>query len=704
MKYQHSSMRSEYCIHLRRSIGYDIMKYFTNTISIFFRNRQTPMTFHQMKFIFVLILLIVTQIPITLCQVRIVADSLLTELENSTDTSRVDVLNKISKIYEHENPDTAYHYAFQADSTARSLNYKPGIALAQMYQGDYFTRINEFDKAAAEYDLSIFNYTELDDKEGLLKAFNNKGNMFRIKGDYDLALSNFLESLRLSEEVGYKKGIAYAALNVGLIYANAFGDSDSQGLPFFEQALEICQEIDDARCVAYSINNIALVYTNHEEYAKALSYHLLALDIEKEHGDRGGMASSYANISNIHFIQNDFEISMDYNRKALEIHREMNNTRGIIYNLLDLGRTNSVIGKSHKSELYFEEALALTENVNSLYIKSGAYRILYEYHYDKKNFEKALDFYQKYTTVQDSMYSEQSSEQIAEMKTRFETEKKEADILSLTNEKTIQELQLKKTNDLKWFFIAASTLALLLAIFALWGFRQKQKANTLLDERNKLEIENKNRAINLFGQQVSREVAEELLYNSTISGSKKLFVCIMFLDIRDFSPYAEDKEPSEIIQYQNNVFGFMIDIISKNQGFVNQFLGDGFMATFGAPSSSGNDCQNAMDASREISTLLKQKCQSGEIPQTRIGIGLHAGYVVTGNVGTAERMQYSITGNTVILASRIEQLNKKYGSEILFSREVFEHLDRDNLQANNLGSVAIKGRAEMIEIFRIEDA
>ena len=287
------------------------------------------------------------------------------------------------------------------------------------------------------------------------------------------------------------------------------------------------------------------------------------------------------------------------------------------------------------------------------------------------------------------------------MRTFYETEKKEAAINQLINDKTIHDLKLKKSENMKWFFIVASLLTLVLAGFAYYGYRQKQKANAFLEERNKFEIENRKRAINLFGQQVSKEVALELLSDSFKFGSKKLFACILFLDIRDFTHFAENKEPSEIIQYQNDVFGFMIDIISKHHGIINQFLGDGFMATFGAPASSGNDSQNAVNASMEIIKILKHKCESGELPKTKVGIGLHSGIIITGNVGTAERKQYSITGNTVILASRIEQLNKKFNSEILISKEVLEKLNQKHLKTKNIGAVNLKGRAEPLEIVRI---
>ena len=138
----------------------------------------------------------------------------------------------------------------------------------------------------------------------------------------------------------------------------------------------------------------------------------------------------------------------------------------------------------------------------------------------------------------------------------------------------------------------------------------------------------------------------------------------MFLDIRGFTPFAEQREPEEIIRYQNDVFGFMIDIIDQHQGSINQFLGDGFMATFGLQEAEVNPCEDAYQAAKEIITLVNKKSEEGLIPTTRVGIGLHAGNVVAGNVGTAIRKQYSITGNTVITAARIEQLNKEFESQL----------------------------------------
>jgi len=216
-------------------------------------------------------------------------------------------------------------------------------------------------------------------------------------------------------------------------------------------------------------------------------------------------------------------------------------------------------------------------------------------------------------------------------------------------------------------------------------------------------LSERNRILGLFGQQVSQEIVTELIAQKESIATKSKYVCIMFLDIRDFTPFAEKLTPKELNDYQNKVFGYMIEIIADNYGVINQFLGDGYMATFGAPISKGNDSQNAINAAIKIINKTNELSEKGEIPETKVGIGLHAGYVVAGNVGTSLRKQYSITGNTVILSARIEQLNKIYNSQLLVSEEVMKvvELGDHNLEPQNIGEVSVKGRKKPINLFKI---
>jgi adenylate cyclase len=203
-------------------------------------------------------------------------------------------------------------------------------------------------------------------------------------------------------------------------------------------------------------------------------------------------------------------------------------------------------------------------------------------------------------------------------------------------------------------------------------------------------LQERERVISAFGQQVSPQIVEELLKRGPEIASRRSFVCVMFMDVRDFTTLVEGRSPEEIVALQNEVFGAAVEVINRHHGVINQFLGDGLMATFGAPLSSGNDCANALAAARELISRIKV---------VKIGIGLHAGDAVTGNVGSAERKQYSVTGNVVILASRIEQLNKEFDSQLLVSREVLERTGEEH--ATSLGAVRVKGREQPIEIYKV---
>uniref|UniRef100_UPI0025C70FEE adenylate/guanylate cyclase domain-containing protein n=1 Tax=Ignavibacterium sp. TaxID=2651167 RepID=UPI0025C70FEE len=120
-----------------------------------------------------------------------------------------------------------------------------------------------------------------------------------------------------------------------------------------------------------------------------------------------------------------------------------------------------------------------------------------------------------------------------------------------------------------------------------------------------------------------------------------------------------------------------------------------------APIEHENDCQLAVDAAIEIHKTIREKNENGEIPFTKIGIGLNAGEIVTGNVGAENRKQYSVTGRAVIVAARLEQLNKEFNSELLISKSVFERINIDGFKPIRHLQVKIKGQAEPIEVYQI---
>jgi adenylate cyclase len=214
-------------------------------------------------------------------------------------------------------------------------------------------------------------------------------------------------------------------------------------------------------------------------------------------------------------------------------------------------------------------------------------------------------------------------------------------------------------------------------------------------------MEERSRVVAAFGQQVSPEIVEALLAGGDAMESRRVSVCILFMDIRDFTRAVEHKTPQEIVAYQNAVFGAAVEVVNRHSGVINQFLGDGLMATFGAPVATGHDCAHALAAARDLFTEVETLWKKGIIPPTRLGIGLHAGEAVVGNIGTEARRQYSVSGNVVIVAARIEQLNKDYGSQLLVSAEVLRAAGEAPPADGALGRVRVKGRDEPVELYRL---
>ncbi|KXK56629.1 MAG: adenylate cyclase [Chlorobi bacterium OLB5] len=208
--------------------------------------------------------------------------------------------------------------------------------------------------------------------------------------------------------------------------------------------------------------------------------------------------------------------------------------------------------------------------------------------------------------------------------------------------------------------------------------------------------------MNLFGQQVSKEIVEELISRKDKPGIQRINASIMFLDIRNFSSYAETRDPAEIIEFQNNIFNPIIEIINNHNGLINQFLGDGFMASFGIPIAAADHEQQAFEAGIKIIRKIKELGEKNIIPATAVGLGLHSGEVITGNIGNEIRKQYSITGTTVITAARLEQMNKEAGTQFLISREFFNKININGLKYSSLGEKIFKGFEKPVEVICIE--
>jgi adenylate cyclase len=210
----------------------------------------------------------------------------------------------------------------------------------------------------------------------------------------------------------------------------------------------------------------------------------------------------------------------------------------------------------------------------------------------------------------------------------------------------------------------------------------------------------RDRVTNLFGQHVSPQVVERLMAEGTNTASDTRRVAVMFVDFRSFTAAARSRSPQEVVDRLDGAFTVLVEIVDRHGGIVNKFMGDGFLALFGAPFEAPDATQHAVAAGREMLEAMTRDNENNSW-QLRIGIGLHFGDVVAGNVGSSRRKEYTVIGDTVNFAARLESLNREFNSQLLISSVVRDALGEACADAVSLGEVAVKGYDQPMAVWRL---
>jgi adenylate cyclase len=210
----------------------------------------------------------------------------------------------------------------------------------------------------------------------------------------------------------------------------------------------------------------------------------------------------------------------------------------------------------------------------------------------------------------------------------------------------------------------------------------------------------RDRITNLFGQHVSPQVVERLMAEGTATGSEIRRVAVMFVDFRSFTSGARTRTPQEVVDRLDGAFAVLVDILDRHGGIVNKFLGDGFLALFGAPFDAGNSTHHAVAAAREMLEANERLNKDASWP-LRMGIGIHVGEVVAGNIGSPRRKEYTVIGDTVNFAARLEALNKDFNSQFLISAAVHDALGEECGDAVALGEVPVRGYDRPVTVWKL---
>lgn len=207
-----------------------------------------------------------------------------------------------------------------------------------------------------------------------------------------------------------------------------------------------------------------------------------------------------------------------------------------------------------------------------------------------------------------------------------------------------------------------------------------------------------------FGRFVTPEVSDKILKGELPLEGELRDVTILFCDLRGYTTFVEGREPREVVNFLNEYFSEMEQAVRQYEGIVLQFIGDEIEAVFGAPVDLPNHPEMAVMASLEMRKRLEDlNRKRGSLGKNAVGhgIGIHTGKVLAGSVGSPDRLVYAMVGDTVNTASRIQDLNKTFGTDILISQKTKDLLGGKSLNFASLGKTALKGKSEAIEIFKI---
>jgi adenylate cyclase len=215
----------------------------------------------------------------------------------------------------------------------------------------------------------------------------------------------------------------------------------------------------------------------------------------------------------------------------------------------------------------------------------------------------------------------------------------------------------------------------------------------------------KRRVKQIFSRYVSRDVYEQLLHDPALArlGGHRRRMSVLFSDIRGFTSVSERGEPEVIVGQLNEYFSRMVPIVFAHRGTVDKFVGDLIMALFGAPLEDEQHAEHAVETALamvgELRRLNAEWAARGQ-PALDIGVGINTGDMVAGNIGSDTIMSYTVIGDNVNLASRLESLNKEYGSRIIISESTRSEL-KGRYDIRPLGSVRVKGKTQPVDIYEV---
>lgn len=401
--------------------------------------------FHNQSLFFVCCLIIFSQSSKTLFSAEIHKniDSLYFELQKEQNpVEKLSVLKNVCAYWKHNNYDSALVYCNHVKEFAETIGMTDDYLEYNLVMGDIHQHIGNSLVAIKYFMHALEGYEEIENDEKIALSYNHIGVLYHKDGEFEKAKENFQKALEIAEEVGLPLPIANYSNNLATLYRR-FNDYDN-ALYYHNKALKLYQSIDNKYGVANVLNNIAIIFYNKGDYKRAIDLIKQSVDIRREIGDNPELGNALFNIGFIYYQNNNAEEALRYFLESLEIAKEL----------------------------------------GSLLLQRVNYEMLAKVHENKSDYKKALDWYQKYVRINDSINTNNKQNSLVEIKTEYESKQKAQEVELLIKNAELSDIALQKTRFVFYSTLAVIALFIGFLVFLLFNIKKIALVNKLLNANN----------------------------------------------------------------------------------------------------------------------------------------------------------------------------------------------------------------------------
>ena len=406
-------------------------------------------------------------------------DSLESLLERPLDDSiRAEVLIKLSFQYGFLDYNKALGVAEEARNYASRLNYPEIIARNYQVIGVIHFLSRKYDSAMYYHQISRDLALENEDSLLVAKNLNSIGLIHLNQARYQLALDHLQNSNAIHTALNNTSGMGSTLNNIGTTYERT--EQYDLAIEAYKKSLLLSKKVKNERVEANAYVNLGAAFLRDEEYDSAEYYQELALKLQSKRGNKSDMSETLRNLAELAFVREDYPTARDRYERAIELMTELGGGRAGPVSAL--GITYAHLGDFVQAKKYLTDALEIAEDQSDSWEKSEALLRLSRVYEMQNDLRKSLDYYQQHITLKDSLFDLEKSNQLFELQTLYDTERKNNEIENLAANNKIQTLQLSQSQQERNLFVGLTVLALILVSFLVYNQRQKQKANQALQK------------------------------------------------------------------------------------------------------------------------------------------------------------------------------------------------------------------------------